>query len=143
MGDYVADAAVKKMVETGQAPKNSKVVIFGLTFKEDCPDTRNSKVSDIIRRLGEYGIQPVVVDPWASETEAMHEYGVKLTPMEDVSDADCVIIAVAHDEFRRMTLREIKKIFRAVPDEQKVLIDVKGLYKIQDLMDAGMKWWRL
>ena len=143
MGDYVADAAVKKMVETGQAPKNSKVVIFGLTFKENCPDTRNSKVSDIIRRLGEYGIQPVVVDPWASETEAMHEYGVKLTPMEDVSDADCVIIAVAHDEFRRMTLREIKKIFRAVPDEQKVLIDVKGLYKIQDLMDAGMKWWRL
>ena len=143
MGVYVADAAVKKMVETGQAPKKSRVVILGLTFKENCPDTRNSKVSDIIRRLGEYGIQPLVVDPWASPREAMHEYGVQLTPIEEVRDADCVIIAVAHDVFRGMTLQEIKKLFRQMPDEQKVLIDVKGLYRIQDLNASGVKWWRL
>lgn len=71
MGKYVADAAIKKMIEAGQAPKNSKVVILGLTFKENCPDTRNSKVDDIIKRLNEFGIEPVVVDPWASERDAM------------------------------------------------------------------------
>ncbi len=143
MGAYVADAAVKKMIETGQAPKKSKVVILGLTFKENCPDTRNSKVSDIIRRLGEYGISPVVVDPWASAGEAMQEYGIQLTPLEEVSDADCVIIAVAHDRFRRMPLREIKSLFKDIPDEEKVIIDVKGLYRIQDLNASGVKWWRL
>ena len=143
MGAYVADAAVKKMVGTGQAPKKSKVVILGLTFKENCPDTRNSKVTDIIRRLGEYGIQPTVVDPWASEREAMHEYGVTLTPLEEVADADCVIVAVAHSEFRRMPLTDIKKLFRDVPDSEKVLIDVKGIYDINELKASGINWWRL
>ena len=82
MGAYVADAAIKQMIEASQAPKNSKVVILGLTFKENCPDTRNSKVNDIIKRLKTYGIAPVVVDPWASERDAMHEYGVTLTKLE-------------------------------------------------------------
>lgn len=95
MGRYVADAAVKNMIAAGQAPKKSKVVILGLTFKENCPDTRNSKVDDIIKRLNEYEINPIVVDPWASEHDAMHEYGVTLTKLEDVSGADCVIVAVA------------------------------------------------
>lgn len=143
MGAYVADAAVKKMIETGQAPKKSKVVILGLTFKENCPDTRNSKVVDIIRRLSEYGIHPSVVDPWASEREAMQEYGVTLTSFEDAAGADCVIVAVAHNEFRSMTLDEIKKLFRDVPDREKVLIDVKGLYNINELKASGINWWRL
>ena len=68
--------ATKEMVKVGQAPKKSKVVILGLTFIENCPDTRNSKVDDIIKRLNEYGIQPIVVDPWASERDAMREYGL-------------------------------------------------------------------
>ncbi|HMM17388.1 MAG TPA: UDP binding domain-containing protein, partial [Petrimonas sp.] len=84
-----ADKAVKKMIEAGQAPKRSKVVILGLTFKENCPDTRNSKVDDIIKQLNTYGIEPIVVDPWASERDAMHEYGVKLTKIDDVKEADC------------------------------------------------------
>ena len=100
------------MIAVGQAPKKSKVVILGLTFKENCPDTRNSKVDDIIKRLSEYEITPVVVDPWASERDAMHEYGVTLTALEDVKDADCVIVAVAHNEFRRMSLDDIKKLFK-------------------------------
>ena len=141
MGKYVADAAIKKMIEAGQAPKNSNVVILGLTFKENCPDTRNSKVDDIIKRLSEYGIQPTVVDPWANERDAMREYGVKLTKLEDVKDADCVIAAVAHDEFKAISLKEIEKLFR--DDAEKVLIDVKGLFKVEDLDKSGMKWWRL
>ena len=143
MGAYVADAAIKKMIEAGQAPKKSKVVILGLTFKENCPDTRNSKVDDIIKQLNKYGIEPTVVDPWASERDAMHEYGVTLTKIADVADADCVIVAVAHNEFRALSLDDIKKMFKAVPDAEKVLIDVKGLYKIEDLKASGMQWWRL
>lgn len=143
MGAFVADKAVKKMIETGQAPKKSKVVILGLTFKENCPDTRNSKVDDIIKQLNTYGIEPTVVDPWASERDAMHEYGVKLTPIEDVGDADCVIVAVAHNEFKALSLTDIKKLFKDGPDGEKVLIDVKGLYKVEDLKASGMQWWRL
>lgn len=143
MGAFVADKAVKKMIEAGQAPKMSKVVILGLTFKENCPDTRNSKVDDIIKQLNTYGIEPTVIDPWASERDAMHEYGVTLTKIEDVSDADCVIVAVAHNEFRALSLSDIKKLFKKGPDEEKALIDVKGLYKVEDLRASGMKWWRL
>lgn len=143
MGRFVADKAIQKMVEVGQAPKKSKVVIFGLTFKENCPDTRNSKVDDIIKQLNKYGIKPVVVDPWASEKDAMDEYGVTLTKIEDVTDADCVIVAVAHNEFKTLSLANIKKLFRNIPDDEKVLIDVKGLYKVEDLKASGMQWWRL
>ena len=143
MGAYVADAAIKKMIEAGQAPKKSKVVILGLTFKENCPDTRNSKVDDIIKQLNMYGIDPIVVDPWASEHDAMVEYGVKLTKLSDVKDADCVIVAVAHDEFRAMDIAFIKGLYRSSMDEEKVLIDVKGLYNVQDLIKSGLRWWRL
>ncbi|MBQ2865977.1 MAG: nucleotide sugar dehydrogenase [Clostridia bacterium] len=143
MGKFVADAAVKKMVAAGQAPRKSKVVILGLTFKENCPDTRNSKVEDIIRRLAEYEISPVVVDPWADEAEAMREYGVALTKLGEVKDADCVIVAVAHNEFRALSVDDIKKLFKDCDDSQKVLVDVKGIYKIADLKNSGMKYWRL
>lgn len=143
MGAYVADAAVKQMIAVGQAPKKSKVVILGLTFKENCPDTRNSKVNDIIKQLNTYGIDPVVVDAWANEQDAMHEYGVTLTKLENVADADCVIVAVAHDEFRAMSLQDIKKLFKTGADEEKVLIDVKGLYNVDQLKASGMRWWRL
>lgn len=143
MGKYVADAAIKKMIEAGQAPKNSKVVILGLTFKENCPDTRNSKVDDIIKRLNEFGIEPVVVDPWASARDALHEYGVTLTRLEDVHDVDCVIVAVAHDEFKKLSLEDLNLMYREMPDEKKVLIDVKGLYDIKAVEKQGFRLWRL
>ena len=143
MGKFVADAAVKNMIAVGQAPKKSKVVILGLTFKENCPDTRNSKVDDIIKRLNEYEIHPIVVDPWASERDAMHEYGVTLTKLEDVKDADCVIVAVAHNEFKAISLSDIKKLFKTCDDSEKVLIDVKGLYNITELNLSKMRYWRL
>lgn len=143
MGAFVADAAIKQMIEVGQAPKKSKVVILGLTFKENCPDTRNSKVDDIIKRLNEYGIEPVVVDPWASERDAKREYNVALTPLSEVKDADCVIVAVAHNEFKALSLNDIKALFKNGNDAEKVLIDVKGLYKVSELDKSGMKYWRL
>jgi UDP-N-acetyl-D-galactosamine dehydrogenase len=144
MGKYVADSAIKQMILAGKSPKKSNVVILGLTFKENCPDTRNSKVDDIIKRLAEFEIKPIVVDPWASDRDALHEYGVTLTKLADVKDADCVIVAVAHNEFRALSLNDIKALFRKdSADDEKVLIDVKGLYKIADLNASGIKWWRL
>lgn len=143
MGKYVADAAVKKMIEAGQAPKHSKVAIFGLTFKENCPDTRNSKVNDVIKRLNEFGIEPMVIDPWASAEDAMREYGVKLTPVEEVKDVDCIIVAVAHNEFVSLGLEKIKTFFANRPDCEKVLLDVKGLFDIKELDASGLKYWRL
>ena len=143
MGKFVADAAIKNMIAVGQAPKKSKVVILGLTFKENCPDTRNSKVDDIIKRLNEYEIYPTVVDPWASEQDAMHEYGITLTRLEDVQDADCVIVAVAHDEFKALSLDDIKKLYKPGQDNKKVLVDVKGLFNVPALNASGMQYWRL
>lgn len=143
MGAYVADAAIKKMIEAGQAPKKSKVVILGLTFKENCPDIRNSKVNDVIKRLNAYGIMPVVVDPRAASDEAIKEYGISLTPLSDVKDVDCIIVSVAHDEFKEISLSQLKNMYRSCPDNEKVLIDVKSIYRIQDLEDSGIRYWRL
>ena len=143
MGGYVADAAIRKMIEAGQAPKKSNVVILGLTFKGNCSDIRNSKVNDIIKRLNTFGIKPIVVDSWANESDAIHEYGIKLTNFEDVKDVDCVIVAVAHDEFKKLELSSIKKLYRNSENSKKVLIDVKGLYPIKELQESGMTWWRL
>ena len=143
MGAFVADAAIKEMVLAGKSPKNAKVAIFGLTFKENCPDTRNSKVEDIIVRLKEYGIDPIVVDPWASEQDAMREYGVTLTPMEEVCDLDCLILAVAHNEFRQMSVEQYLKLFRDMPNEEKVIVDVKGILERNVASQSGVRCWRL
>ena len=143
MGAFVADATIKELIKVGKAPKNCKVAIFGLTFKENCPDTRNSKVEDIIKRLGEFDIKPLIVDPWASEGDAMKEYGVTLTKLEDIKDVDCIVLAVAHDEFKKISLEEIKSFFKNSLDNEKVLVDVKGIYSVKELKESGMKYWRL
>lgn len=143
MGKYIADAAVRKMINAGQAPKNSKTIILGITFKENCPDIRNSKVVDIVKRLSEFGIKPIIVDPWARADDALREYNVKLTKLKDVKDADCIIIAVAHDEFKKLTINEIKELYKKSVNIEKVLIDVKGVYDIDTLRESGLNWWRL
>lgn len=144
MGAYVANAAVKAMIEAGKAPKKATVVILGLTFKENCPDTRNSKVIDIIRRLEEFDIHPVVTDDWADADVAKKEYGVDLTPFDEVPKADCVIVAVGHSEYRNMSMMLLKGLFKDdLPDDEKVLIDVKSLYRMDELNASGMRYWRL
>lgn len=143
MGTYIADMAIKQMVEVGQAPKNAKVVILGLTFKENCPDIRNSRINDIVKRLKEYGIASVVVDPWANAGDVTKEYGIEVRQIEDAKDADCIIIAVAHDEFKAISLTDMKKMYKPGEDGTKVLLDVKGIYPIKDLEKSGLKYWRL
>lgn len=144
MGAFVADAAIKQMIEAGMAPKRASVVILGITFKENCPDTRNSKVVDIINRLKEFEIEPIVTDAWADATVAKKEYNVDLVPFESIPKVDCVIIAVGHKEFRSMSMMQIKELFKEdLSDEEKVLIDVKSLYRKDELDASGMRYWRL
>jgi UDP-N-acetyl-D-galactosamine dehydrogenase len=144
MGAFVADAAIKQMIEAGLAPKKAKVIILGITFKENCPDTRNSKVNDIIKRLEEYEIFPQVTDPWADPEIAKHEYGVDLIPFDEVKNADCIIIAVGHKEFRSLSMNQLKEFFKPeLQDDEKVLIDVKSLYRMDELRASGMRFWRL
>jgi UDP-N-acetyl-D-galactosamine dehydrogenase len=144
MGSYVADAAIKEMIEAGMAPKKATVVVLGITFKENCPDTRNSKVVDIINRLKEYEINPIVTDSWADVEVARKEYHVELVPYEEIPKADCIIVAVGHKEFRSLSTMQLKSLFRKeLPDAEKVLIDVKSLYRKDELEASGMRYWRL
>ena len=143
MGGFIADAAIKQMIEAGHAPKKATVVIWGITFKENCPDARNSKVIDIIKRLHEYEIVPTVTDSWADSSIARQEYGLDLVPFEALPKADCIIIAVGHSEYRSISMMSLKKFFREGPDEEKVLIDVKSLYRMDELKASGMRFWRL
>ena len=143
MGKFVADSTVKQMIKAGKAPKKSKVVIMGLTVKENCPDRRNSKVNDIIKQLNTYEIEPIVVDPWASERDAMKEYGITLTDISEVKDADCIIMAVAHNEFKNLSLEEIDKMYGKYVQNEKILIDVKGIFTIESVKKMGFNYWRL
>ena len=144
MGAFVADAAIKQMIEAGMAPKKANVVILGITFKENCPDTRNSKVVDIVNRLKEFEIVPTVTDFWADAEVAKKEYGIDLVPFSDIPKADCVIVAVGHNEYRAMSMMQIKELFKKeLKDEEKVLIDVKSLYRKDELEASGMRYWRL
>lgn len=144
VGAFVADAAIKEMIEAGKAPKKATVVVLGLTFKENCPDTRNSKVIDIINRLEEYEILPVIADDWADADVAREEYGVDLVPCDAIPKADCIIVAVGHNEFRSMSMMQIKELFKGdLLNEEKVLLDVKSLYRMDELKASGMRFWRL
>ena len=140
MGAYVADAAIRKMILANKAVRRARVVILGLTFKENCPDVRNSRVVDIINHFREYDVSPLVVDPWASPEEVKREYGIELVPLKQARDADCVILAVAHQEFRALSFEALHAMYG--PGEQ-VLIDVKGILPVKALEREGFSWWRL
>lgn len=144
MGAFVADAAIKQMIEAGMAPKKATVLVMGITFKENCPDTRNSKVVDIINRLREFEICPIITDDWADREVAKQEYGVDLVPFQEIPEADCIIIAVGHAQYRAMSTMRLKALFKSeLADNEKVLIDVKSLYRKDELDASGMRYWRL
>lgn len=140
MGKYVAENTVKKMIKADKQIKGSKVGIFGVTFKENCPDTRNTKVVDIIRELEEYGIEVQIVDPVADKEELWHEYGLKLSRMEDLKNVDALMFAVSHDEFKPLTLEHLKDLYN---NNKHVLIDVKGLFDRKEAEEMNYIYWRL
>jgi len=139
MGKFIAQKTIKKMICAGQTIKGCVVTVLGLTFKEDCPDLRNSKVMDIIRELQDYGIEVQVHDPVVDSVEAAHEYGIALTPMDKLKPAAAVIVAVAHKSFRELALPELRRLMGAPA----VLIDVKAIFDPVLLKNSGVAVWRL
>ncbi len=143
MGRYVAENVIKNLIKADVPVKNAKVAVLGFTFKENCPDTRNTKVIDIINELREYGIEPVVADPQADAAEAEKLYGIRFTDISRINDMDAVILAVAHDEFKGMMLSDVEKLFKDGPEEGKVIIEVKGLLNRKEAEASGYHYWRL
>ncbi len=143
MPKYVAEQTVKQLIATGKALKNCKIGCLGITFKENCPDPRNSKVNEIIKELRDYGVDVVVCDPVADAEATKKYYGVDLAPMEELRELDCLIIAVAHREFLALTDEQLGAFFKDEPNESKVLVDVKGTRDKDAMLAAGYRYWRL
>ncbi len=143
MGKYVAENVVKKLITAGKNVKDAKVAILGFTFKENCPDTRNTRVIDIMNELGEYGITPVVADPVADAEEGKQHYGIEFVDINTVKDMDAVIIAVGHTEFMSFTMSDIDAMFANGENSGKVLVDVKGVLDRKTYSEAGYQYWRL
>lgn len=142
MGKYVAESIVKKLIAADRPVKGAKIAILGFTFKENCPDTRNTKVIDIYNELGEYGIIPLVVDTTADADEAKRLYGITFGSMSDIKDMDAVIIAVAHDEFLKLNKSDIDSFFNK-DNKVKVLADIKGLFDKSEYESEDYIYWRL
>ena len=140
MGKYVAESVVKNLIKTGAAIRDAKVAILGFTFKENCPDTRNTKIVDIYNELKEYGITAQIADPAADAEEAKHLYGVEFVDMNTIKDCDAVILAVAHEQFKSLTMERINAMFKP---GAKVLADIKGILDRQAYENAGFNYWRL
>lgn len=140
MGKYVAENVIKNLIKAGKSVKDAKVAVLGFTFKENCPDTRNSKVFDIVKELREYGIEPTIADPAADADEAKRLYGVDFTDIVNVKDMDAVVLAVAHKEFSSFTMADIDNMFG---EGKKVLLDIKGLLDRTAFEKAGYLYWRL
>lgn len=139
MGRYVAESLVKNLIKTDIPVKGAKVAILGFTFKENCPDTRNTKIIDIVNELKEYDINPVIYDPIADKDEAKRLYGIEFADIKTFENLDAVILAVAHDEFKRFPKDDFDKMFKG----KKVLIDIKGILNRQEYENNGYLYWRL
>jgi UDP-N-acetyl-D-galactosamine dehydrogenase len=140
MGKYVAENCVKNLIKANKTVKDAKVAILGFTFKENCPDTRNTKIIDIINELKEYGINPVIADPEADADEAKRLYDVEFVDMSTINGVDAVLLAVAHTSFRSLSMQDIDGFYG---QGKKVLLDIKGLFDREEYENAGYSYWRL
>lgn len=143
MGKFVADAVIKELILSDKRVSQSKILVMGMTFKENCPDIRNSKVNDILERLSEYHITPLVSDPLADKDEVYKEYGIALVEIQDIKDLDCVILAVSHDDYKAMSVEDFDALYQKDAGNGKVLIDIKGMLERERFQARGYKIWRL
>ncbi len=141
MGKYVAESLVKNLIKADIPVRGARVAILGFTFKENCPDTRNTKVIDIVNELREYGIEPVITDPEADSAEAKALYGIDFIDIKDIKNMDAVILAVGHDSFKKLKENDFSKLYRE--NRIRVLSDVKGLLDRKEFEEKGYIYWRL
>ncbi len=142
MGKYIVENLMKSLIKADVPVKNAKVTILGFTFKENCPDTRNTRVIDIVRELQEFGIDPVIVDPVADPAEASREYGIRFAEADSIRNMDAVVLSVAHDEFKNLCRADLGKFFKST-NSKKVLLDIKGILNKSEYEKAGYIYWRL
>lgn len=140
MGRYVAEHVVKKLIAAGSAVKDAKVAVLGFTFKENCPDTRNTRVIDIVDELKEYGIDALVCDPVADRAEAQALYGISFVGYKDLIGMDALIIAVAHEAFGSLAIEDYNRMYNS---HEKVIIDVKSILDRKAYEEAGYHYWSL
>lgn len=143
MGKYVAENTIKQLIKADINIHDAKVGILGFSFKENVPDTRNSRVIDIIHELEEYDVTPLVYDPVADKEEAKEEYGLELNTLEDIKDLDAIILAVQHEEFIAFKKEDFEAMYKSGSNENKVMMDIKGLLNRRELESAGYNYWRL
>lgn len=143
MGSFVADAVIKSLIQADLNVRHANIYVFGITFKEDCPDIRNSRAFDVLKRLAEYGIQTKVVDPVADKKEAKREFGIELVGMEEVQEADCLIFLVAHKQFKELRMAEIDALYNQKSTSKKVIIDVKSIFAADTFNDHDYIYWNL
>lgn len=143
MGKYVVECLIKNLIRADVSIKNAKVAILGFTFKENCPDTRNTRIIDIVNELKEYGIEPVIADPEADAEEAKREYGIEFVDMNSIDDMDAVVLAVAHTSFNALKQKDFDKLFKQGNNDSKVLMDLKGVLNRKEYEQAGYIYWRL
>ena len=143
MGRFVADALIKQLILAGKTVRDAKIGILGITFKEDCPDIRNSKVVDVIKRLKEFEITPYVVDYEADSADVEKEYGFGLVDINDLKDMDALVFAVAHKEYKALSVEEMDRLFKDCPNNEKIVIDVKSILDKNALAEMGYRIWRL
>ena len=143
MGKYVVENLIKNLIKADVPVKDAKVAILGFTFKENCPDTRNTRVVDIVNELNEYGINPMIADPEADAEEAKHEYGIVFDSVEDIKGMDAIVVAVGHDQFLKFTEEDFNKMFKEGSNDTKVLLDIKGILDRREYEVAGYRYWRL
>lgn len=141
MGKYIAEKTIKLLIQAGTQIKNANVAILGITFKENCPDIRNSKIIDIIKELKEFGVNVLISDPLANSEEVLQQYNLTLTDINEISNLDALIIAVSHDFYKLFSLDSLNKFFN--PSITPVLIDVKGLFEKDKAKNLNYLYWRL
>ncbi len=144
MASYVADRAVQEMLAARKDLKRATVLIWGFTFKENCSDIRNSKVADLITRLRTYQIEPIVTDEWANPDAVREMYGIELAPFEELPLADCIIVAVGHRAYQSIAMEQLLKMYKNnLQEAEKILLDVKSIYPLEELTASGLRFWRL
>ena len=143
MGKYVVENLIKAFIKADIPIKDARVGILGFTFKENCRDTRNTRVIDIINELKEYSLVPIIVDPKADVDEAMREYGINFRLWEDLKEMDAIILAVGHQEFQELTLKQYNLMYKNRQNSRKVILDIKGILDREDFVAAGYQYWRL
>lgn len=140
MGKYIAQNLVKLLIANDKQVKNANVAIVGFTFKENCPDTRNTRVIDIVEELKEYGINPVISDAYADKEEIINFYGIEMKDLSAVKNMDAIIFAVAHNEYKSLTEEQISNMYR---DSNRIIMDIKGMYDKDIYEKLGYTFWRL